>query len=135
MKLTSSILLVLVGMAAGMAFVISCSDDAPGKADAAVCECPAGEPPLAGRFITVEAVKLFAANEVNAVEIVCPTGSQLISGSCTQAATGPQSAPNNFLLESGFYPNNKNVWFCSFQNSAVQERSFRGIAICLKPTP
>lgn len=135
MKMTTSILLILTGIVAGVTFVVSCSDDSPGTADAATCDCPAAEPPLAGRIVVVEATRTLAASEVASLQAVCPTGAQLLSGSCTHAATAPQSDPDIRLKESGFYPNSPNFWSCTYQNSATQTREFRVQAICLKPTP
>jgi hypothetical protein len=86
----------MTGAASGIAFVLSCGDnlsvqanadaaiDAPKVPDAApICDCPAAEPPLAGRFVVVSLTRTIAANNTGARSAVCPAGSQLISGSCT----------------------------------------------------
>lgn len=139
MKLTTSILMILAGVVAGVTFVVSCSDDSPGKADAAVCDCPAAELPLAGRFVVVETTRTLAGSEVGSLQAECPTGAQLISGSCTQAGTGPALTPDVRLTESGFYRNPSSqlitFWSCTFQNSSTAARDFRVQAMCLKPTP
>lgn len=139
MKLTTSIFPIVAGMVAGVIFVVSCSDDSPGTADAATCDCPAAEPPLAGRIVIVEATRTLDPSQVGSLQAACPTGAQLLSGSCTQATTGPQLVPDIRLIESGFYPHpnpaNQNIWSCTFQNHVIDTRDFRVQAICLKPTP
>lgn len=137
MKVTTSIGLILAGMVAGVTLVVSCSDDSPGTADAATCDCPAAEIPLAGRFVVVEsAPKAIANGGIDAVAAACPTGAQLISGSCTYAATGPQTLFRNVtLIESGIHQPQQNFWSCTYQNDGGQEFTFKASVVCLKPTP
>ena len=46
---TKGLMTLAAGVGVGIALVLSCGDDSPGDADAAVCDCPAAEAPLAGR--------------------------------------------------------------------------------------
>src|SRR5215203_5938734 len=100
MHIAKSILLLLSGAISGVAFVISCGDnlhlsadaaiDAPKTIDAApVCDCPAAEPPLAGRFVVFSQLLTIAGNDTGVQGVPCPVGMQLISGSCTTNFINP----------------------------------------------
>ena len=81
--MNTKLALPLAPSRAAAALILSCSDDSPRDADAPVCECPAAEPPLAGRLTTVEdrrenpgAVPGFSA------VARCPDGATLLGGGC-----------------------------------------------------
>jgi hypothetical protein len=133
MRGTASIALTL---AAGAAFVLSCSGDSHSLADAA-CSCPASEPPLAGRFVTVSLPGTIAAGAVDVAAVACPAGAQLISGSCTTAVLNPIPA-NLVLIESGFFENPPTLpqgWSCWFKNNGATAIDIKATAICLRPAP
>jgi hypothetical protein len=125
--------------------VLSCGDNLSVKAnadaaidalkapDAATCDCPAAEPPLAGRFVVVSQTRTIPANDFNISSVVCPGGSQLISGSCTQDLINPYR--NLTLQQSGFFENTPNEWDCWFRNNEPFPVTIRSSAICLKSTP
>jgi hypothetical protein len=138
MRRTISIALTLAtGAAFGIAFVLSCSGDNHSQADAA-CSCPASEPPLAGRFVTmVSSTTTIAAGTVDVGAVACPAGVQLISGSCTTAMLNPIPA-NLVLIESGFFDNPPTLpqgWSCWFKNNGATPIDVKATAICLKPAP
>lgn len=143
MHLASSFVLLTSGMAAGMALVLSCGDDSPGRVDAAVdapvvdapvtCDCPAAEPPLAGRFVIVSNTTVIPSNDTGAQSALCPEGSQVISGSCTTATLNP--VRDVTLQQSGFYEANPTVWSCLFKNNEAAPVTVKASVICLKPTP
>ena len=81
---------------AGVLLVVACGDDSPGDADAATCDCPAAEPPLAGRITVVHGTRLIPANGADLAEAVCPMGATLLGGGCRLAV--PDSV---FLEEAG----------------------------------
>jgi len=55
MKITRAIPLIVAGVIAGIALVLSCGDDSLHNADAAVCDCPTAEPPItASRIVQIE---------------------------------------------------------------------------------
>jgi hypothetical protein len=136
----------MAGTASGIAFVLSCGDNLSVKAsvDAAVdasrapdaaptCDCPAAEPPLTGRFMTISRSWTIAAN-VNDVETaVCPEGSELITGSCTQDLLNP--IRNLILRRSGFYTFGVREWVCLYHNNEPFAVMLRVSVICLKPAP
>jgi hypothetical protein len=146
MHLARSIVLVTAGMAAGVGLVLSCGDnlsakatadaaiDAPKVPDAApTCDCPAAEPPLAGRFVVVSQTQDMAPNGFTTQGAVCPAGSYLITGSCT--TDNPTTVLNVTLKESGFYDAPPSGWHCSFRNNESFMVTIRVTALCLKPTP
>lgn len=146
MHVARSILLLMTGAASGIVFVLSCGDNLSVKAnaDAAVdapkvpdatptCDCPAAEPPLAGRFVTVSNTLIIAANNIGIQSALCPAGSQLISGSCTQDLLNP--VPNLTLQQSGFFEIAPPEWFCMFRNNEPFPVTIRASAICLNPAP
>ena len=144
MHVAKSILLLVSGAVSGIAFVISCGDnlhlrvdaaiDAPKIADAApICDCPAAEPPLAGRFVVISATQVIAANDKSRQGTVCPAGSQLISGSCTTDFINP--IRDVTLQWSGFFDNGAGGWSCEFRNNEATPVTIRVSVICLKPTP
>ena len=87
MHIAKSILLLLSGATAGIAFVISCGDnwhlsadaavdataDAPKTPDAApVCDCPAAEPPIAGRLYFDSGIAVVDGYQEQSVGICVP---------------------------------------------------------------
>lgn len=147
MHITRSVLLILSGAMAGIAFILSCGDnlsvkanadaaiDAPKAPDAApTCDCPAAEPPLSGRIVVVSNTRDIPPNFPGGTSVVCPEGSQLISGSCTQDQLNP--VPNITLEQSGFFAISPREWFCLFRNNEFMTTvTIRASATCLKLTP
>jgi hypothetical protein len=146
MHVPKSILLLMTGAMSGVAFVLSCGDNLSAKAnaDAAIdapqvpdavptCDCPAAEPPLAGRFMVVGNTRPIPANDTGAQSAVCPVGAQLISGSCT--TDNPSTLFNVALRESGFKDSTPREWLCSFRNNEPVPVTIRVSVICLEPTP
>jgi hypothetical protein len=146
MHIGRSVFLVIAGILIGIVLVLSCGDnlsakatadaavDAPKVPDAApVCDCPAAEPPLAGRFVVVSQTRTIVANGSSVESAVCPTGTRLITGSCT--TDNPTTILNVTLRESGFYDSPPSYWHCSWRNNESMEVVFRVTALCLKPTP
>jgi hypothetical protein len=146
MDIARSVLLVSAGMAAGVGLVLSCGDnlsakatadaaiDAPKVPDAApICDCPAAEPPLAGRFVLVTKTRDMAANDFTVDTAVCPAGAYLITGSCT--TDNPTTILDVTLRESGFHESPPTSWHCSFRNNESFMVTIRVTALCLKPTP
>ena len=146
MYIARSILLLMTGAASGIAFVLSCGDnlsvnanadaaiDAPKAPDATPsCDCPAAEPPLAGRIVVVSNTQTIAANNFNAQSAACPVGSQLISGSCTQDLLNPYRRLT--LEQSGFFEASPREWFCWFRNNEPFPVTIRVSVTCLNPAP
>lgn len=132
MRFPSALLLILMGVVAGIAFVVSCGDDTP-TADAAGCMCPAAEAPLAGRLSIVEDVKVLPPNSPTPVSLSvgCPTGATLLNGGCV-LNNGGFAGPNVILEQSGPVSGS---WFCSFRSNHNMETEVRIKATCLLPAP
>jgi len=143
MHVAKTILLLMTGAVSGIAFVLSCGDNLSVKAnaDAATdapkisnCDCPAAEPPLVGRFMTIHKTQTIDPNHFLTQSARCPTGSQLISGSCTKDKLNPGRRLT--LEQSGFYEEDPNEWWCFFHNDEPQEPvTIRVSVTCLQPAP
>jgi hypothetical protein len=138
-RLVPTMFTLAVGAAFGIALVLSCSDGSPHKVDAATCDCPASEPPLTGRFVTVSSGPsiTIASGAIDGVGVTCPVGSQLISGSCTTPVLNPLPA-NLVLMESGFFedpPSLPTGWNCYYLNNGPTPVTVTARALCLKPGP
>ncbi len=81
--MNTKLALALASSAATAALILSCSDDSPGDADAAVCDCPAAEPPLSGRLTTVENRRTSPGpSPAFILAAECPAGALLLGGGC-----------------------------------------------------
>jgi len=136
MNLVKHALVLATGAAFGVAAVLSCSDSSPRHSDAATCDCPTSEPPLAGRIISRNAIATMGP--VNGPELGeggtaagCPQGAQLLSGGCS---TTKVSSSDVFLRESG-YVNDSVGWRCTFHNNTTSPIEFKASVICLTPAP
>jgi len=129
MQISRSIPLLVAGAIAGVAFVLSCGDDSPHRADAAVCDCPAAEPPLADRIVQVERPATVLALDVGAGGAVCPPGAIALGGGCAAAVgTVPQ-----IILEQSLP--GTTTWDCVWRNPTNAPIEVRAIVRCLKPAP
>lgn len=132
---SKTFLTLAAGAAFGIALVLSCSDDAPNAVDAAdpVCDCPAAEPPLAGRFYAPENTATLAANARGGQGAACRAGDQLLGGSCTSVLS---DVPDITLEQSGAreFPGNP-AWGCRFKNNTASPVDIKVIAFCLDVTP
>lgn len=70
------------GVVVAVGFLIACSDDAPSDADAAVCDCPAAEPPLTGRIVTMSRDIAITAGTADGGSASCPAGATVLGGGC-----------------------------------------------------
>ena len=127
----TSLMSLIAGICAGIALVLSCGDDSPGRADAAACDCPAAEPPVAGRIAIVSNTRTIDANSSDGESVGCPDGAQLLSGSCTTANLNP--VRDVTLMQSGFYAAEQG-WHCDFRNNEATPVTIKVSAICLKPS-
>jgi hypothetical protein len=118
---------------AGIALVLACSDDAPPAADAAaVCDCPAAEPPLADRIVTIvgDAVDVPAGDDAQPA-LSCPEGAKLLSGGCDIG--GLASPPNSRLYYSAKGSETAEGWGCAAANPGADTESLRVTITCLMP--
>lgn len=126
------ILDMCAGIVVGIGLVIACSDDSPPRVDAAVCDCPAAEAPLAGRITTVTATRrvqppdLPAEDGREGVAASCPPGATLLTGGC-EAIGGPL-----ILLEMSL-PTDDGSWVCAWRNTDTIPITTKAIVKCLMP--
>lgn len=132
MKAPSALAILLLGVAFGAGLIVACSDDSPPDADAAVCDCPAAEPPLAGRIVASERV---SANIIpgngGGTGIQCPEGATLLGGSCRLEVSDRLVT----LMEAGADRSVPPVvsWRCEWSSSSTMARIGYAEAICLMP--
>ena len=123
------ILLVAAGAVLGISFVLSCGNS-PTTADAAdACNCPAAEPPLAGRIVSVDTHLVLPAQSVSPGVAQCAPGAILLGGSCGQD-TNTVAEKDLVLLEAKA---DGLVWQCSWSNGTAVERPVIISARCLNP--
>lgn len=124
---------LLAGAVAAAVLIVACSDDSPPDADAAVCDCPAAEAPLAGRIMRVRGLDSdLPANSFTIATASCPTGAILLSGWCqivNMAGTPPQAA----IVASGSSPSEANTWQCNWNNYNIGSGITHAEAVCLMP--
>lgn len=130
MRAIPSAVRFVAGALAGVVLVLSCSDDSPGKVDAGACDCPAAEPPIAGRIMIVDTTQVIAPNGLGGTDAGCPQGARLLSGSCTTNAVNPRRDVT--LQQSGFYTTEQG-WTCEFKNNEATPVTIKASAICLMP--
>ena len=121
---------VTTGLAVGVILLLSCADDAPGQADAAACQCPAAEPPLAGRIQRVTNTSTILANDDGGVNAGCPDGALIIGGAC---ATSPEAGVYNVVLQYSHQSDSGRVWVCRFHNNEAMPIDIRASVYCLVP--
>jgi hypothetical protein len=123
------------GAAFAVVLVVACSDDSPGDADAAVCDCPASEPPLASRVMRVRGddATLVPGGATFAVA-QCPTGAVLLNGWCAAVPEGG-TRPEIAIVEGGASPVQAGVWSCRYENYSVggPNTIVHAEAVCLMP--
>lgn len=131
MRFTTSVVLVFAGMIAGVVLVLSCGDNSPNRADAAVCDCPTAEPPLADRIVVVDATREMAALGRTFLSTACPEGAVRLSGSCTTDDAG--EIRNVTLEQSGFIRIQPGGWSCGFKNNEGIPLQVKASVTCLLP--
>lgn len=131
MRLISNFVLLFAGMVAGVALVLSCSDDSPSHADAATCDCPAAEPPIATRIVIRSGTDTIAANARGGQGVACPQGAVLLTGSCTTETLNPLRDVT--LEQSGFHEVAGDGWNCMFKNNEATPVTIKVSVRCLMP--
>jgi len=132
MNKMKSIAQISIGVAFGVGLVLSCSDNSPHRTDAATCDCPASEAPIAGRIVIVERQMTLIGNSTQTVTAACDPGTQFLSGSCANGDVGGD--PTALILhESGFRSKSDIVWGCSFTNALATQVQAKASVVCLAP--
>ncbi len=118
------------GAALATAFVLSCSDDSPPDVDAAACDCPAAEPPIPARIMTVRGPdSVVPLDNDGGGSATCPTGAKLLSGGCL-----PDLLATTGLVIWGFGKvDGQEAFYCRWRNDGTQPRTVYAEATCLVP--
>jgi hypothetical protein len=134
MKASQFILVFCMGIAVGVVFLFSCGDNGPAPvhaADAGTCDCPAAEPPLAGRILNSQMQFTLLPNSPQQRHgLGCPGGpvsGTVISGGCT-AMLGTNI---DVILEES-YPDDQG-WNCIWNNTSNTEVTVKVVVRCLMP--
>lgn len=128
-----STIFVLIGIVIGITAAMSCGDDLPSNADAAVqCDCPASEPPLNTRLVRATETQAIPAMAIRGADASCLPGYVVISGGCLAGITDSK----HVLLSSSPSPaDNPSGWGCIFYNGTAAEVTSTATVLCLKPAP
>jgi hypothetical protein len=135
MNAVRHILVLATGAAFGVAAVLSCSDDSPNRSDAATCDCPASEAPLAGRLFFQDIIQTLGPaggpeGGEKVIGITCPAGGVFLTGSCT---TTTNSFADITLRQSGFVLNQQSPeWQCNFHNNGAFPVEVKVTVVCLR---
>jgi hypothetical protein len=129
MKRISWLAAILSGALVGAAVVVACSDDSPGAADAATCECAAAEPPLTGRIVRVRATGEIEPNVGGSAGAVCQPGAIILGGSCRLM----EGNRNVFLTEAGIGNGGGMGYSCDWRSMSNSADTGVAEAICLMP--
>lgn len=124
---------LLTGATACAVLIVACSDDSPPDVDAAVCDCPAAEPPLSGRIVAVRSNgNPIAAGSSGGAAAACPVGATVLGGACEVM----NDDSNILLSESRFDRTGGAQYVCKWSalNATVANTGFAE-AICLLPPP
>lgn len=132
MRITTPLMTLAAGMVAGAFFVLSCGDDSPGNADAAMCDCTAAEPSIRGRIMVVSQIQTIPANDRGGQGAECPQGALRLSGSCTTQDVNP--VRDVTLEQAGFHSaDNLRSWSCDFRNNEATPVTIKASVVCLLP--
>lgn len=130
MKITSWLLAATTGAVVAAGLILACSDDSPPHADAATCDCPAAEAPIAGRVMLVTATTPVSATSSAVGGAACPAGATLLTGGCGQDGT---DIDNMLVYKSQPMDDGSERWACGWHNERATEVTGKAYARCLMP--
>jgi hypothetical protein len=125
---------VTCGAVCALVAVVACGDDSPQTVDAAEeCNCPASEPPLAGRIVRVEARDDISALNAGGNGVGCPAGGVALGGSCSLVQVNDIEQVRLINAGHPVDPEAPNVWSCRWFNGS--NAAVTGVASlnCLMP--
>lgn len=133
MKTPSWFVASIAGAHFATTLILACgADDSPtdARTDGGTCDCPAAEPPLAGRIVRVSATVSVVPGGPSSVGNLCPTGSALLGGGCKLADN--VSDPTYHLINAGSN-GNQSGFVCTWPNNGAATRDGIAEAFCLVP--
>lgn len=118
------------GAVLATALVLACSDDSPPSADAAVCDCPAAEPPINDRVTTTRGTSVPAPGPGTGLAIaMCPAGAKLLSGGCFV----DEPTVNDITMRGFGKMDGQEGYECRWLNNHSQAQMVHAEATCLVP--
>lgn len=121
--------LAAMGAGAALAMVLSCSDEAPPTADAAVCDCPT--------LVTVEQVIPDAGGGPGIVRAtaLCPAGFTLAGGGCEAYAKAAPFSELRLFSAGGraLASDPVKAYVCEWDNPLEIRATITAWAACLSP--
>lgn len=133
MKTPSWFVASIAGALIATTLILACGADdssTDARADAGTCNCPAAEPPLAGRIVRVSDTLSVSTGGFSSVATLCPTGGTLLGGGCKLADN--VSDPMFHFINAG--TNGDGSGFaCDWRNSNTFARDGIAEAFCLVP--
>ncbi|MCA9678644.1 MAG: hypothetical protein H6708_20640 [Kofleriaceae bacterium] len=127
MERTKGLMTLAAGVGVGIALVLSCGDDSPGDADAAVCDCPAAEAPLAGRVQEFEETAEIAVQTSRAIGVDCPSDAIPLGGSCLLDELAAERVNLTMAYQGS------QTWVCRWDNLSPEPRMGIVRVRCLMP--
>jgi hypothetical protein len=111
--------------------ILACSDDSPPSVDAAVCDCPASEAPIAGRLMLVRGTETPVAPDgaSGGGNAICPTGAIVLSGGCFV----DEAVVRNITLREFGKIDGQEGHYCVWLNSHTEAQMVHAEATCLVP--
>ena len=127
-----TLIIALGGAAIACALILSCGNDSPGDADAhTTCDCPAAEPPLAGRIVRVTETVALAGQDTIGLNVDCAAGARLVGGGC-----GLQTVDDKIMVTYASPDlGGAETWACRWNNPSTNANTGIATAICLMPAP
>ena len=117
------------GAVIGAGVVIACSDDSPGRADAATCDCPAAEAPLANRIVSRTSTGNIAPGNTGVASVFCPAGATILSGGCSLANGDPRTVLQEAKVTHAGTP----AYACTWYSGAAAAVTGTAEVICSMP--
>jgi hypothetical protein len=118
--------LVVAGATAAVILLLACSDDSPGDADAAVCDCPT--------LTTVQDIRVDEGGAPGTISAVamCPASSTLVGGGC-EVALGGQESELRLFSAGNRSPADPPVYICRWANPMGVTTTITAWATCQVP--
>ena len=121
-------------LVAGVALIVACADDSPGDVDAAdapvSCDCPAAEPPLAGRITRVRSDNPLSPGGSGVSAAFCPIGAVALGGACEIQILDA----NVVLMSTSFTVGDPHGYRCDWETvGATMPYTGTAEVVCLLP--
>ena len=131
---STSFACLAAGLTVGVVLVVACGDDSPVAVDAAdaSCDCPAAEPPLAGRITRVRSDNPLSPGGSGVSAAFCPIGAVALGGACEIQILDA----NVVLMSTSFTVGDPHGYRCDWETvGATMPYTGTAEVVCLTPAP